>query len=112
MLEEKRTEISSSIGTIAPIEEKADGKRAKNFTVRDAPDHHMLIIAPPFKIEDTGDRDQDILITTAKLTKLIESYIRQYPAQWWWFHRRWKKVRRCNEQPLSAADCTIQPCIH
>jgi KDO2-lipid IV(A) lauroyltransferase len=82
------------------------------FTVRDAPDHHMLIIAPPFKIEDTGDRDQDILITTAKLTKLIESYIRQYPAQWWWFHRRWKKARRCNEQPLSAADCTIQPCIH
>lgn len=64
------------------------------FTVRDAPGHHRLIIDPPVAVEDTGDRDQDILITTARLTKLIESYIRQYPAQWWWFHRRWKKARK------------------
>jgi hypothetical protein len=83
------------------------------FTVRDAPDHHRLIITPPFAIADTGDRDQDILVTTAGLTKLIESYIRQYPAQGWWFHRRWKKARRRTEEPLlAAAACSMQPSAH
>jgi KDO2-lipid IV(A) lauroyltransferase len=82
------------------------------FTVRDAPDHHRLIVAPPFAIDDTGNREQDIFTTTAKLTKLIESYIRQYPTQWWWFHRRWRKSRGRSEQPLPSTERGMQPCIH
>ena len=82
------------------------------FTVRDASDHHRLIVAPPFAIDDTGNREQDIFTTTAKLTKLIESYIRQYPTQWWWFHRRWRKSRGRSEQPLPATERGMQPCIH
>jgi KDO2-lipid IV(A) lauroyltransferase len=82
------------------------------FTVRDAPDHNRLIIVPPFTIEDTGCRDQDILITTTRLTKLIESYIRQYPTQWWWFHRRWRKARRCTGPLFSATACSVQPSLH
>jgi KDO2-lipid IV(A) lauroyltransferase len=64
------------------------------FMIRDASNHHRLIIKPPFKLAITGNNESDILQNTAKLTKLIESYIRQHPTQWWWFHRRWKKVRR------------------
>jgi lauroyl/myristoyl acyltransferase len=71
-----------------------------------------LVVAPPFAIDHTGNRDQDILTTTAKLTKLIESYIRQYPTQWWWFHRRWRKSRKRSEQPLPATERGMQPCIH
>ena len=82
------------------------------FTVRDAPDHHRLMVAPPFAIDNTGNRDQDILTTTAKLTKLIESYIRRYPTQWWWFHRRWRKSRGRSAQPLSATEGGMQPCMH
>ena len=66
------------------------------FTIRDAADHHKLIINPPLELEATGDRDRDIFTATVQLTKIIESYIRQYPAQWWWFHRRWKKARSSN----------------
>ncbi len=66
------------------------------FIIRDASNHHKLIIKPPFKLINTENKEEDILQNTAKLTKLIESYIKQYPSQWWWFHRRWKKAKKNN----------------
>jgi Kdo2-lipid IVA lauroyltransferase/acyltransferase len=38
----------------------------------------------------TGDRQQDIVSTTAAYTEQIENIIRQYPDQWLWIHKRWK----------------------
>jgi Kdo2-lipid IVA lauroyltransferase/acyltransferase len=38
----------------------------------------------------TGDIEADVLVNTAIFTKAIEGYIRQYPDQWLWVHRRWK----------------------
>jgi KDO2-lipid IV(A) lauroyltransferase len=38
----------------------------------------------------TGDAAQDILANTALFTATIESYVRRYPEQWLWLHRRWK----------------------
>ena len=29
--------------------------------------------------------------TTAGLTRLIETWARQRPAEWFWFHNRWKR---------------------
>lgn len=66
------------------------------FILRDPFDHHTLIIKEPLSLQRTDNREEDILHNTARLTKLIESYIREYPSQWWWFHRRWKKARRSN----------------
>lgn len=66
------------------------------FIIRDAANHHKLIIKPPFKLISTENKEEDIYQNTAKLTKLIEAYIKQYPTQWWWFHRRWKKAKKAN----------------
>jgi len=38
----------------------------------------------------TGDREADIVATTAAYTAEIENIIRQYPDQWLWIHKRWK----------------------
>ena len=35
-------------------------------------------------------RKQDALTNTAVFTAAIEGYIRRYPDQWLWMHRRWK----------------------
>ncbi len=39
---------------------------------------------------NTGDREADVIATTAAYTAEIEQIIRQYPDQWLWIHKRWK----------------------
>lgn len=38
----------------------------------------------------SGNRQQDIIETTALYTAEIEKFIRAYPEQWLWIHKRWK----------------------
>ncbi len=38
----------------------------------------------------TDDNDADIAANTALFTRVLEDYIRRYPGQWLWLHRRWK----------------------
>ena len=38
----------------------------------------------------TGDTQADILANTALFAATTEAYIRRYPEQWLWVHRRWK----------------------
>ncbi|QNI36083.1 lysophospholipid acyltransferase family protein [Edaphobacter albus] len=38
----------------------------------------------------TGDAEADADANTAAFTAVIESYVRRYPEQWLWMHRRWK----------------------
>ena len=45
---------------------------------------------PELDVVHTGDAEQDALTNTAAFTAAIERYVRQYPEQWLWMHRRWK----------------------
>ncbi|HEX5481080.1 MAG TPA: lysophospholipid acyltransferase family protein [Terriglobia bacterium] len=45
------------------------------------------------------DPDEEIALNTANFTKLLEGYIRRYPEQWLWMHRRWK-TRPPDEPPV------------
>jgi KDO2-lipid IV(A) lauroyltransferase len=37
-----------------------------------------------------GREPEDILAHTLACTREIETFIRQYPDQWIWMHRRWR----------------------
>jgi len=45
----------------------------------------------PIYPQPTGDRDEDIRRLTAEITLGIERFVRKYPEQWLWLHRRWHK---------------------
>jgi len=51
---------------------------------------HRLRLDAPVELIDTGDLDHDVLENTRAFNKILESYIRKYPDQWLWIHRRWK----------------------
>ena len=52
-----------------------------------------FIFEGPIAVPDTGDRRADVTAHAAALTAVIERYIRRYPDQWLWLHRRWKHLR-------------------
>ncbi len=60
------------------------------FTVRKRDDVHKIIIEPPLTIEEGKDDKETIFINTERITRIIEQYIRAYPQEWGWMHRRWK----------------------
>ena len=51
---------------------------------------HVLKVEKPMELVDTGNRTQDLVTNTQKWSDIIEAYIRKYPDQWVWMHRRWK----------------------
>ena len=70
------------------------------FTVWDSTlREYILRFDPAVELIRTGDDEADIVANTAKFTKVIESFIRRYPDQWLWVHRRWK-TRPPGQLPL------------
>jgi Kdo2-lipid IVA lauroyltransferase/acyltransferase len=49
-----------------------------------------LHVEGPFPVPDLQDRRAAMREHTAQLTRAIEAYVRRYPEQWLWLHRRWK----------------------
>lgn len=60
---------------------------------------YVLHFGPELTLQRTGDAAADALANTALFTATIESWIRRYPEQWLWVHRRWK-TRPEGEQSL------------
>ncbi len=51
---------------------------------------YVLHFGPELNLERTGDNEADILAATQQCNDVLESWIRRYPDQWLWIHRRWK----------------------
>jgi KDO2-lipid IV(A) lauroyltransferase len=50
----------------------------------------VLRFGPELEMPRTADKAADILEGTRRATAVIEAWIRRYPDQWLWIHRRWK----------------------
>ncbi|MGZ4833842.1 MAG: LpxL/LpxP family acyltransferase, partial [Terriglobales bacterium] len=60
---------------------------------------YRITFAPRVVLERTGDDERDVIQATQRFTSVIEEYVRKYPEQWLWVHRRWK-TRPEGEKPL------------
>lgn len=76
---------------LARIALRTDAAVVPGFTLWDSKlRKYILRFEPAVELIRTGDDQQDIVVNTAKFTKIIEDYVRRYPDQWLWLHRRWK----------------------
>lgn len=45
---------------------------------------------PPLTLVRTDNTEADVVANTAMFNNVLEQYVRKYPDQWLWVHRRWK----------------------
>lgn len=55
------------------------------FIIREGKEHR-IIVESPIKM----DKTKDIKTNTQLMVQPLERYVRKYPEQWWWVHRRWR----------------------
>ncbi|MDD5477420.1 MAG: lysophospholipid acyltransferase family protein [Candidatus Omnitrophica bacterium] len=60
------------------------------FILRQPGDKHKIIFEAELELKEGKGSQDTVLINIQRLTDIIESYIRRYPAEWGWIHRRWK----------------------
>jgi len=76
---------------LARIALRTDAAVVPGFTIWDESlGKYRLRFDPALALVRTGDLEADILANTQKFTAVIEDYVRKYPEQWLWVHRRWK----------------------
>jgi KDO2-lipid IV(A) lauroyltransferase len=87
-------------GGLARIALRTDAAVVPGFTIWDpALGKYRLRFDPALDLVRTGDLEADIAANTQLFTKVIEDYVRKYPDQWLWVHRRWK-TRPEGQPPL------------
>jgi KDO2-lipid IV(A) lauroyltransferase len=85
---------------LARIALRTDAAVVPGFTIWDPElKKYRLRFDPARALIRTGDLEADIAANTQIFTKVIEDYVRRYPEQWLWVHRRWK-TRPEGQPPL------------
>jgi len=80
---------------LARIALRTDAAVVPGFTIWDEQTRkYILRFDPALELIRTGGTDKndeaDVVANTARFTSVIEDYVRRYPDQWLWVHRRWK----------------------
>ncbi|MGA2001122.1 MAG: lysophospholipid acyltransferase family protein [Terriglobales bacterium] len=85
---------------IARVALRTDASIVPAFTIwDDVRRKYRITFAPRLALPKTGDDERDVVNATQLFTSVIEEYVRKFPDQWLWVHRRWK-TRPEGEQPL------------
>jgi KDO2-lipid IV(A) lauroyltransferase len=69
------------------------------------PDGTLTVTAyPAFHAPSTGDPARDAWVATQRMTRWMESVVRDNPSQWFWMHRRFKTQPGPGQPELPPAD--------
>ena len=55
------------------------------------PSGRYAVLIEPVPVNPTGDREADIDAIVLSYTQMLEDYVRKYPDQYFWQHRRWRR---------------------
>lgn len=55
------------------------------------PSGRYAFLIEPVDVPRTGDREQDVDAIVLRFTQMLEAKVREYPEQYFWQHRRWRR---------------------
>lgn len=85
---------------IAKIALRTGARVVPAFCVWDSKARRFRILFDkPLVFAGSDDRDEEVRAATQQMASILEKYVRLYPDQWLWIHRRWK-TRPPGETPL------------
>lgn len=53
--------------------------------------HFEVFVSAPLSFTKTGDNEADTTAIALQINQMLEGWVRDDPAQWYWVHRRWPK---------------------
>jgi len=59
------------------------------ITARIKGDKHHVFISEQLSFDNTGNFENDLVSNVQKANDIISGYVRKFPEQWVWMHRRW-----------------------
>lgn len=63
------------------------------YIVRKKDDTYKIVLEKPIELVQGENKEKDVKKYTQLWSSILEKYIREYPDQWVWIHRRWKTER-------------------
>jgi KDO2-lipid IV(A) lauroyltransferase len=86
---------ASTLSILAVISRKHGIPVLPAFIVRTSRTRHKVFLEELLYFEEKSTPEESIRHNTQRYSDIIEKYVRAYPAQWTWLHRRWKAAKRC-----------------
>jgi KDO2-lipid IV(A) lauroyltransferase len=82
---------ASTLSAPALLSQKRGTPVVPVFLVRESRYTHRAVVEPPIEFEDVGSHDENLRHNTRRYLEVLERYVRKYPEQWLWVHRRWRR---------------------
>ncbi|MDQ4123479.1 MAG: lysophospholipid acyltransferase family protein [Acidobacteriota bacterium] len=81
---------ASTTVSIAKLALKTNAIVLPAFAVwEEAKQKYVIYLDPPLEYEPGDASDENVRELTQKITNVVEKYVRLYPEQWLWIHKRW-----------------------
>lgn len=81
---------ASTTTSIAKLAVKTNAIVLPAFAVwEEAKKKYVVYLEPPVEYKPNDNSPENIRDLTQKITNTVEKYVRKYPDQWLWIHKRW-----------------------
>jgi len=84
---------------------RTGAKLVPAYIYRESFSRHCIKIMPEVPLVETENKDETVLKNAITFSRIIEGWIKEYPEQWGWIHRRWKSQPPKN---LSASQFKVE----
>lgn len=83
----------STTPAIAVLSMKTGAVVLPVFNVRERYGRFKVYVCEPIEMPCSGDREADIREGCVRMNRVLEEWVRRYPNQWLWMHRRWRRKK-------------------